>query len=231
MSGEKLLRTLGIGAAVLAVGGAATAAALHNPGPLTLEQLLAIMPRVPAPTRGSAVRHLNRAMQEGGISPSPRRMAAFLAQLALESGELRYSVELPHGKPVRGCRVCEAGRVPHAAGEQYEGRATLGNTQPGDGVLFKGRGPIQLTGRDNYTAAGKALGLDLVKRPELAGELAVGLRVAVWFWNSRRLSPLADAGDFDTITYRINGGYNGKAERDAYYATAQRVLSQKGSAT
>jgi putative chitinase len=234
MAGNGKALTLGIGAVVLAVGGAATAAALRDPGPLTLEQLLALMPRAPLDQRAAYLRHLNRAMAEGAISPSPTRMAAFLAQLAHESGELRFWVELPHNSAVPSCRLCRSGQVPHAAGEQYEGwTERLGNIHRGDGPRFKGRGPIQLTGRDNYRAAGRALGLDLEASPELAARADTGFRVAVWFWNSRKLSTYADAGDFDAITYRINGGYNGKAERDAYHRKALQVLSrvpQKGSA-
>lgn len=171
---------------------------------VSLQQLRAIMPRL-AEARGREVlAHLNAAMAEAGIA-TPRRVAAFLAQLAHESGELRYMEEL-------------------ASGEAYEGRRDLGNTQPGDGRRYKGRGPIQLTGRANYRAAGAALGLDLEGNPAQAATLEVGFRVAAWFWTSRELNELADAGNFDAITRRINGGYNGKADRDAYHARARAVL-------
>jgi putative chitinase len=148
--------------------------------------------------------HLNAAMQEAGIN-TPRRQAAFLAQLAHESGEFRWMEEL-------------------ASGAAYEGRTDLGNTQPGDGMRFKGRGPIQLTGRSNYHAAGQALGIDLVNNPRRAADPDVGFRTAAWYWNNRNLNQYADAGNFDAITYRVNGGYNGKAERDAYYNRALQVL-------
>ena len=173
-------------------------------GGVSAAQLRAIMPNLSAADANRYLPYLNAAMAEGHIN-TPARQAAFLAQLAHESGQLRYFEEI-------------------ASGAAYEGRRDLGNTQPGDGVRFKGRGPIQLTGRSNYAAAGAALGLDLVNHPEQAATPAVGFRIAQWFWNSRNLNSYADAHNFDAITLRVNGGYNGKASRDAYYARARQVL-------
>jgi predicted chitinase/LysM repeat protein len=173
-------------------------------GGVSLQQLRAIMPNLPAARAEQMLPYLNSAMQEAHIN-TPRREAAFLAQLAHESVELRYFEEI-------------------ASGAAYEGRSDLGNTQPGDGVRFKGRGPIQLTGRSNYRAAGQALGIDLEHNPTRAADPDVGFRTAAWFWNSRNLNSYADAGNFDAITLRVNGGYNGKASRDMYYARALNVL-------
>jgi len=173
-------------------------------GGVSVQQLRAIMPNLSEARANELMPHLNRAMQEAGIN-TPQRQAAFLAQLAHESGEFRYMEEI-------------------ASGAAYEGRGDLGNTQPGDGVRFKGRGPIQLTGRANYAAASQALGIDLVNNPTRAADPDVGFRTAAWYWNNRNLNSYADAGNFDAITYRVNGGYNGKAERDAYYNRALQVL-------
>jgi len=107
----------------------------------------------------------------------------------------------------------------------YEGRRDLGNTQPGDGKRYKGRGPIQLTGRNNYRAAGGALGLELEANPQRAADVDVGFRVAAWFWTSRGLNLLADVGDFREITRRINGGFNGLPQREAYSRRALEVLT------
>jgi putative chitinase len=137
---------------------------------------------------------------------TPKRQAAFLAQLAHESAEFRYFEEL-------------------ASGEAYEGRRSLGNTQPGDGVRYKGRGPIQLTGRANYRAAGQALGIDLEGNPRRAADVDVGFRTAAWFWTRRKLNSHADRGDFREVTRLINGGYNGLASRMAYYRRALDVLT------
>jgi putative chitinase len=175
---------------------------------LSPQQLRAIMPRLSGPQVTSYLPHLNAAMSGADIT-TPRRQAAFLAQLAHESGELRFWEELADGKA-------------------YEGRASLGNTQPGDGPRYKGRGPIQLTGRSNYRAAGRALGIDLEAEPERAKAPEVGFRVAAWFWTSRGLNALADSGDFREITRRINGGYNGLERREAYHAVALRTLQPEG---
>lgn len=101
------------------------------------------------------------ALKEGQINTATRQ-AAFLVQLAHESGELVYMEEI-------------------ASGEAYEERKDLGNTQPGDGKRFKGRGPIQFTGRSNNRMAGKALGLDLETHPESVATPEVGFRTSVWF--------------------------------------------------
>ena len=151
------------------------------------------MPGLPAEKARRYAPLLNAAMLEGQIT-NKARAAAFLAQLGHESGSLRWMEEL-------------------ASGAAYEGRLDLGNTQPGDGRRYKGRGPIQLTGRANYRTAGKALGLPLEDKPKLAARPAVGFRTAVWYWTTRGLNALADRGDFDGITFRINGGFNGLSER------------------
>ncbi|AKJ00559.1 putative chitinase [Archangium gephyra] len=176
----------------------------NGQGGVSLQQLRAIMPNLSQAKAEAYLPHLNRAMAEAGIN-TPQRKAAFLAQLAHESGEFRYMEEI-------------------ASGAAYEGRADLGNTQPGDGVRFKGRGPIQLTGRSNYRAAGRALGIDLENNPTRAADPDVGFRTAAWFWNSRNLNTYADAGNFREVTRRINGGYNGLASREAYYNRALSVL-------
>jgi predicted chitinase len=178
-----------------------------EPNDLTLKQLLAIMPHLPVQKAKLFLGPLNRAMAQHEIN-TPRRRAAFLAQLAHESGELRYMEEL-------------------ASGEAYEGRASLGNIQPGDGKRYKGRGPIQLTGRFNYRKAGEALGIDLEDHPEKATDPETGCRIAGWFWNTRRLNPLADSGDFKQITKIINGGYHGQVQREHYYQKAKEVFGLK----
>jgi len=173
---------------------------------VSVQQLRAIMPHLSTARANEVLPHLNKAMAEAGIN-TPRRQAAFLAQLAHESAEFRYFEEL-------------------ASGRDYEGRKDLGNIHPGDGVRYKGRGPIQLTGRNNYRAAGQALGIDLEGNPRRAADVDVGFRTAAWFWNSRNLNSYADQGNFREITRRINGGYNGLSQREAYYNRALQVLSR-----
>ncbi|KAF0844318.1 putative chitinase [Methylovorus glucosotrophus] len=173
---------------------------------ITFDQARSIMPL--GVTRLSEfLLPLNSAMVEFDIK-TPLQQAAFLAQIAHESGELRYTREL-------------------ASGEAYEGRASLGNTEPGDGKRFKGRGLIQITGRANYKACSNALygdELTLIKYPELLEKPKDACRSACWFWKSRGLNAPADAGDFEKITRRINGGLNGYDDRLKYYARAKKAL-------
>lgn len=151
---------------------------------------------------------LNAAMAAYGIN-TPARQAAFIAQIAHESGQLHYTREL---------------WGPTAAQRGYEGRAGLGNTQSGDGSRFKGRGLIQITGRANYAACGAALGLPLLEKPELLEQPDGACKSAAWFWKTHGLNELADAGAFITITKRINGGTNGLADRQAFWARAKTVM-------
>lgn len=170
---------------------------------VTTEQLRAMFPN--AGSRLDAhLPFIPLALERGEID-TPERVAAFLAQLAHESAEYRYMEEL-------------------ADGSDYEGRADLGNTQPGDGVRFKGHGPIQITGRANHKACGDALGLDLIEAPTLLCTPGYGTASAVWFWNSRGLSPLADLGWFTTISKIVNGGTNGLFDRWQYYNRNREVL-------
>jgi putative chitinase len=152
---------------------------------------------------------LEAAMSEFGID-TPKRQAAFLAQVGHESGGLHWCVEL---------------WGPTEAQRRYEGRADLGNTEPGDGIRFRGRGLLQTTGRSNYKLTGDALGADLLTAPERLGEPELASRSAAWFWKVHGLNELADAGDFVRITRRINGGVNGLAERQALWETATEVLA------
>jgi putative chitinase len=175
--------------------------------PLTLGQLRDIMPHLPKERAEAYLEPLNKALTEYEIN-TPKRRAAFLAQLAHESGELRYMEEI-------------------ASGEAYEGRKDLGNTEPGDGKRYKGGGPIQLTGRYNYRRAGKDLGLDLEGHPEEAAKPETGFRVAGWFWKTHDLNALADKGDFRRITRVINGGYHGLKSREEYYRRALDVLDAR----
>jgi predicted chitinase len=95
---------------------------------------------------------------------------------------------------------------------------------PGDGVKYKGHGPIQITGRANHMVCGQALKLDLVNYPRLICLPQNGTASACWFWNSRKLSKVADREWFRVITRIINGGYNGWHERERYYQRNRFIL-------
>lgn len=133
---------------------------------------------------------------KAGLLDNELRLAHFMAQLIHESGSFRYMEEI-------------------ASGAKYEGREDLGNTQPGDGVRFKGRGPIQITGRANYRRFGRILGIDIERHPEIASLPSIGLQLACAYWDDRGLNAFADRDDIITITKRINGGLNGFDDRKA----------------
>ena len=175
---------------------------------ITPQQLLQILPNA-GPVAGVFVPVLNAAMGHYQIVGT-KRVAAFIAQIGHESGQLKYVKEI---------------WGPTAAQARYEGRKDLGNTEAGDGAKYRGRGLIQITGRANYMACGEGLGLDLIKQPELLEKPQHACMSAAWFWATKGLSTLADAGQFDKITQRINGGQNGAADRQALYARALKVLA------
>ncbi|MEB8380698.1 glycoside hydrolase [Acinetobacter junii] len=129
-----------------------------------------------------------------GILENSLRFIHFLAQLAHESGNFRYMEEI-------------------ASGAAYEGRKDLGNVNKGDGVRYKGRGPIQLTGRANYRKYGQELGIDFENNPAIVALPSVGMLVACKYWSVNNLNVFADYDDVTTITRRINGGLNGFDDR------------------
>ena len=150
---------------------------------------------------------LNNAMEQYAINTLLRE-SAFLAQVGHESGRLVYVQEI-------------------ASGKAYEGRKDLGNTKVGDGVKFKGRGLIQLTGSTNYKQWGADLKLDLLTHPELLETPINACLSAAWFWDKRHLNPLADQQLFSQITKVINGGLNGQLDRQLLYNKAKLILSDK----
>ena len=176
--------------------------------PITEQQLLQILPNA-GRQAGVFVPVLNTAMVRFQIVGT-KRVAAFIAQVGHESGQLRWVRE------IWGPTAQQAG---------YEGRADLGNTVAGDGSKYRGRGLIQITGRANYAACGEALGLDLISKPELLELPQYAAMSAAWFWSAKGLNTLADKGDFVKITRRINGGLNGQADRQALYDKALKVLA------
>ena len=134
------------------------------------------------------------------------RAAHFLAQICMESDGFCTAVE-------------------YASGAAYEGRRDLGNTQPGDGVRFKGRGLIMITGRANYARYGHLLNLPLLETPALAADPVHAVAIAIEFWTAHGLNTFADKDDIRSITRRINGGLNGLLARQLYLTRAKRQLA------
>lgn len=184
--------------------------------PVSTDALLAqVCHRLRNGERARVASALDAAFASSTIT-TPTRIAAFLAQVAHESGEFRFWEEI---------------WGPTAAQLRYEPpgvkAAQLGNTHTGDGYRYRGRGPMQLTGRANYRTTGERLGLPLEAEPDLVSETGIGCLVAVDFWDSRRLSPLADLetrDGFKALTRRINGGSNGLVAREEYHAAARKAL-------
>lgn len=181
--------------------------------PITERQLLQILPNA-GRQAGVFVPGLNATMGKYGII-TRLRMAAFLAQIGHESGQLRYVREL--GSDNYLSRY-DTGRLAQR----------LGNTPQadGDGQKYRGRGLIQITGRANYEACSEALFSDsrLLNTPELLEQPVYAAMSAGWFWQKEGLNTLADRGDILAITKRINGGTNGLEDRKAIYKRALEVL-------
>lgn len=189
---------------------------------LTVEELQSIMPRLkPRPDEAEGyITPLNAALERFEIN-TDRRIAAFLAQIAHESYDLKYWVEI---------------WGPTAAQRRYEPPSSLakslGNTEKGDGERYKGRGPIQVTGRANYRRYGKALGVDLEQTPEIAETPEYGFLIAGIFWKENGCNELAEIAStpgegmelFAAITRKINGGLNGLDDRLKRWRHAKQVL-------
>lgn len=139
---------------------------------------------------------------------TPLRIAAALAQFGHETGGFRWLRELGGDRYFR----------------MYEGRRDLGNIHDGDGAKYRGRGYIQITGRDNYFRAQRATNLPLINTPELAEQPGFAALISCWWWQQRGLNPVADAGEFRRMTRMINGGLNGLKDREAKYAIALTLL-------
>jgi putative chitinase len=192
------------------------------------------MPRA-ASTANGVTAALGEAMARFEIH-RPARKAAFLAQLAHESGQLSRWTENLNYRWQRLRQVFPTyfrtdgeaqafDRQPERiANRVYGGRLGNGPEATGDGWRYRGRGPIQLTGRENYRTCGAALDVDLLTRPERLETPEVGCLAAAWFWASKGLNALADAGDFVTITRRINGGLIGLADRQELWERAKAVF-------
>lgn len=201
---------------------------------LTADILRAALPAARPPDIARFVTPLTEACAEWGID-TPLRLAAFLAQIAHESGQLRalaenlnYSAEallrvFPRHFDAAGA-AAYARQPDRIAARVYANRMGNRAEASGDGWRYRGRGLIQVTGHDNYAACGTALGLDLIAQPELLEQPRPAARSAAWFWHSHDLNRLADARDIETITRRINGGLTGLDDRKACYARACTAL-------
>jgi putative chitinase len=174
---------------------------------ITIDILKKICPAGKTSNLAKYVGPLNTYLPQFEINTLPR-IRHFVAQVAHESASFNYVEEI-------------------ASGQAYEGRKDLGNNNPGDGVKFKGRGLIQITGRANYEKCSIALFGDnrLLDHPELLEIADNAVKSASWFWKTKGLNMFADKDDLKAITKRINGGYNGIGSREEYYKNAQKYIA------
>lgn len=168
---------------------------------VTAEQIKAIYKEAREERISTFLPFINKTLEKYSIN-TPTRIQYFLAQIGHESGQLNYEEEL-------------------ASGKAYENRKDLGNTSPGDGVRYKGRGLIQITGKNNYAALTLDLDVPFLDNPELLKQPQWAVESAGWFWNKNNLNSLCDLNLFQQLTRRINGGLNGYADR---YKLLQRAM-------
>lgn len=181
---------------------------------LTAAKLQEIAPTFTLAKATEHLPHLLSAMTEFSIN-TPARAAAFLAQIAHETGGFRWFEEIWGPTPAQ-LRYSPPSKL----------AATLGNVKAADGWRYRGRGAIQLTGRSNYRKYGLILGLGwkLEENPEMAAKPDLAYRIAACYWKTKGLNELADLSSFVTITKRINGGLNGYADRVRYWNRARKAL-------
>lgn len=201
---------------------------------LTPDQLRVVMPALPPPAAAAWAPILTATAAEFGIS-TPLRLAAFLAQAAQESGQLRQLEESlnysaagllatwPHRfTPELAAKLA---RHPQAIAEHvYGGRGGNRPEGSGDGWRYRGRGIFGLTFLYNYQAAGHRLGVDLAGSPDLVAQPAMAARTAGDYWRALDIDAAADAGDIVRVTRAVNGGEEGLAERRAFYVRACSTL-------
>jgi len=194
---------------------------------LTKDQLVKIMPYCRTPD--VFIPLINDALKLGEIN-SVLRVSAFLGQIALESGELKYMREIwgnpPSFAQQRYERNFNAGWPPTPQDQTNKLAFKLGNNQKDDGFNFRGWGPLQITGRSNTLASSMYIYNDdrLTTTPALLNEPGIGLKGAVWYWVNRKLNSKADIANYADITQLINGGMTHHDKRIIYYLRALNVL-------
>ncbi|MCP5371929.1 MAG: peptidoglycan-binding protein [Hyphomicrobiales bacterium] len=203
-------------------------------------QLRAIYPKAPDAHVAAFLDRGGDLFADYGIDATPVRLHFFLAQVGHESGGLTITAENLNYSAERLCKVwpnrfpdadaaAPFARNPRAlANNVYASRMGNGGPETDDGWTFRGRGYIQVTGREGYRRVGAIAALPLEEQPDLAVEPAHALPVACAFWRWKGLNAICDAGNFVSVTRRINGGTNGLADRRAWLDKVRRVLGTEG---
>jgi putative chitinase len=202
---------------------------------ISFEQLKKITPHAKEDNLNTYLPAINNFLHAFDIN-TPLRLAHFIAQIAHESGSFNYKSEnlnysakslvAVFGKYFDSEKAEKYARQPEKiANCVYAERMGNGEEEKGDGWMYRGRGLIQLTGRENYCAAAKAIGLSLEENPDqVAEDPSVAVQVAAWYWQSHKLNKYADDDDLRQITRRINGAYNGLEDRALFLERAKSVL-------
>ncbi|MCH9808072.1 MAG: peptidoglycan-binding protein [Alphaproteobacteria bacterium] len=210
--------------------------------PITEEQLRRFVPKAKEKYVRAIIDHGPQELAKHGINVNPMRLCHFMAQISHESGGFTIDTESLYytsGARIRQVWPSRFSSVSYAsqytrnekklATKVYDGRVkNLGNTEPGDGYRYRGRGLIQTTGRGGYRTLGRKIGVDLEGNPELATDGHVALKVAAQTWTDRTrsgstMNQLADANKIKTITLRINGGYTNLAHRRQEFERAWAI--------
>lgn len=203
---------------------------------VTLELLKELCPKTKATVLSKYVEPLNKIGEHFDLFENPKRMAAFLAQVAHESGAFNFTKEglnysaaslmkvWPKRFPTTAIANQYARKPEKIANKVYANRMGNGDEKSGDGYKFCGRGLIQLTGKDNYSRFAKSIGKTLDETVAYLETPEGAVASAAWFWDANKLNIYADKGDFVGLTKRINGGTIGLADRKHHYDIALKAL-------
>ena len=203
---------------------------------ITLELLQKICPKTKKEVLESYVAPLNKVTKAYGILDNHKRLAAFLAQVAHESGGFNFTKEnLNYGAkalqtvfkkyyPTEKDALVHERKPEQIANKVYASRMGNGDEKSGDGWNYRGRGLIQLTGKENYTKFAESIKKPLTETITYIETAEGAVESAAWFWSKNKLNELCDKDDFITLTKRINGGTNGLEDRKHHYEIALKVL-------
>lgn len=208
---------------------------------LTRTQIKSIFPRAAEADVDAFLKFGEQALKSSGILEAVTRLQYFLAQLGHESNGLTSREENLNYSATRLTEIWPNRFPTLDVAKQYERNpeklanfvygGRMGNTNPGDGYRFRGRGYIQLTGRETYREVGRIAGLDLETHPELAGKPENAIRIACAFWTWKNINPSCDVSDFTTVTKKINGGTNGLNDRLHWLSKVKTVVAAPPSST
>ena len=208
---------------------------------LTKAQLKSIFPKALEDDLDAFVRFGEQALKDSGILQGINRLQYFLAQLGHESNGLTHKEENLNYSAARLTEIWPSRFPTLEVAKKYERNpeklanfvygGRMGNVNPGDGYKFRGRGYIQLTGRETYREVGRVAGLDLENHPELAAKPENAIRIAAAFWTWKNVNPTCDVQDFTACTKKVNGGTNGLDDRLNWLSKVRTVVTAAPSST